>query len=86
MVLEFDNSNQNSRLNKSNDPSMYFICSVSDSIRANSKDTNNLFLLDRLSFSLWMKSSTGITRIHGTPPNKIEVDPLKPLQELINTL
>lgn len=65
---------------------MYFICSVSDSIRAKCKDTNHLFLLDQLSLSLWMKSSTDITRIHGTPPIKIEVDPLKPLQELINTL
>ena len=65
---------------------MYFICSISDSIRGNSKDTNHLFLLDELSLTLWMKSSTHIIRIHGTSLIKIEVDPLKTLQGLINTL
>ena len=71
------------------DPLMSFICSISDSIKADSENTDHLSLLNQLPLSLWAKSPTDVNHItiHRVPPIKIQKDsPQNFFPELINTL
>ena len=61
---------------------MPFICSIPDSTKADSGNTNYLSLLNQLSPSLWAKSPPDIGKIHSAPPFKIQVDPSRPLPRI----
>ena len=78
IILEFD-SNQPAELN---DPLTSFICSVSDSARGDSGNTEHLSLLNQLPSSLWAKSPTDIGKTHSTPPIKVQIDVSKSLPRI----
>ena len=63
-----------------------FICSVSESTRDGSGNTDSLSQLNQLPPSLKAKSLTDTGKIHSAPPTKIQTDSQNLFSELINVL
>ena len=82
IILEFDSSHQSHPPGELNYPLTSFICSVSESIRAYSRNTDHLSLLNQLPSLFWAKSPTDVGKIHSAPPIKIHTDPSKPLPRI----
>lgn len=80
--LEFDSSYQNGQPGELNDTLTSFICAAPDSTSVDSGNTDHLSLLNQLPPSLWAKSPNDISKIHSTPPLKIQKDPSKPLPRI----
>lgn len=53
-------------------------CSINDSTKADSENTNSLSILSQLSHFSWAKSPTDIGKIHSATPFKIQIGPLRP--------
>ena len=71
-ILEFDDNNQNNWSNELDiSSSTSFICTVSDNIKADAKDSSHFPLMNQLAPSLWAKSSTDVSRIHSAALIKI---------------
>lgn len=78
IILEFDSSPQSNQPGELNAPLTSFtVCSISDGSRTDSRNTYHLSLLNQLPPSSWAKSLMDVSKIHSTPPIKIQVDPLK---------
>ena len=63
-----------------------FLCSVSDSTRDGSGNTDSLSQLNQLPPALRAKSLTNTGKIHSAPPTKIQIDSQNLFSELSNVL
>ena len=81
IILEFDNSHQNSQPRELNDPLMSSVFSVCDISKMYLilETLINLSLLNHLSPSLWPKCLTDVGKIYSIPPIKIQIGPSEPL-------